>query len=87
MNVATNKLLDDVIANHHVVFKDKLGAIKGMEAKILVQAEANPRYYRPRPVPYALRHKVDAALEKMEKTGVIERMEHSHWVAPILPIF
>jgi hypothetical protein len=36
MNTTTNKLLDDVIAKHHAVFKDELGAIKGVEPKLML---------------------------------------------------
>ena len=57
-----------------------------MEAKIHIQTDASPRYYMPWSVPYALRDKVDAALGKLEESGVIERVEHSDWSAPIAPI-
>ena len=45
------------------VFKDDLGSLRGVAATILVDEDSRPRYFRPRPVPYALRPKVEAELD------------------------
>ena len=50
-----NSPLDEVIEKH---FRSKLGKLKGMEAKICVPRNAQPCYFKPRPVPYSLRDKV-----------------------------
>ena len=78
--------LDAMLERHRDVFKDELGKIQGVEAKIQVEPDAQPRYYRSRSVPYALRGKVMSALERLEKDGIIEPVQHSSWAAPIVPI-
>ena len=46
------------------MFKDELGLVKDVAAKIHVDDAAQPRFYKPRTVPYALRAKVDQELEQ-----------------------
>lgn len=45
-----------------------------------------PRYYKARPVPYALREKVEAELVMLEKSGVIKKAQFSEWAAPAVPV-
>ena len=44
------------------VFDDGLGEINGMEARIDVDTLAQPHFCKARPVPFALRDKVEAVL-------------------------
>ena len=37
-------------------------------------------------MPYALRAKVEAELARLERDGVIQPVQFSHWAAPILPV-
>ena len=68
------------------LFKDGLGKLKGVEAKLYVDKEALPRCFKPRSVPFALRAKVDNELQRLQATGVIVPIEHSNWAAPIVPV-
>ena len=47
--------------------------------------EARPRFCKPRSVPFAFREKVNKELERLEKTRVIEPVQHADWAAPIVP--
>ena len=78
--------LDNVLAKHQALFKDELGTVRGTTAKIHVAPEVHPRFHKARSVPYALRGKVEQALERLEKDGVIEPVEFSEWAAPIVPV-
>ena len=68
------------------LFKDGLGKLKDVEAKLYVDKEAMPRCFKPRSVPFALRAKVDNELQRLQATGVIVPIEHSDWAAPIVPV-
>ena len=67
-------------------FKDGLGKLKGVEARLYVDKEAMPCCFKPRSVPFALRAKVDNELQRLQATGVIVPIEHSDWAAPIVPV-
>ena len=44
------------------------------------------KFHKARPVPYALQSKVESALLKMEKDGVIERVTSANSAAPIVVV-
>ena len=78
--------LQDVLQRHKDVFKKELGTVTGVTAKIYVDPSAQPRFCKPRTVPYALRAKVDQELERLEQAGVIEPIQFADWAAPIVPV-
>ena len=43
-------------------------------------------FHKARPVPYALREKIEQDLERLEKAGTIEPVQYSEWATPIVPV-
>lgn len=78
--------LTDVLQQFAEVFKEELGTMKGFKARIYINPEATPVFCKPRPVPYAMKEKIDKELERLEKEGTITRAMFSEWAAPIVPI-
>lgn len=78
--------LGEMLANHKDVFKDELGTLNGTKAKILVDSDAQPKFFKPRSLPYAMRPKVDEELDRLLKEKVIEPVTFSDWAAPIVPV-
>ncbi len=78
--------LQELLDQHPDLFKDELGTVKGVAAQIHVEHQARPQFFRPRPVPYALRAKLEKELECLEETGVIDAVQFSDWAAPIVPV-
>ncbi|CAB4020403.1 Hypothetical predicted protein, partial [Paramuricea clavata] len=81
-SVKVNKLLE----KYEEVFHEELGTFSGPKAKIYVADDASPKYYKARPVPYALREKVEKELERLQEEGTIEPVQFADWAAPIVPI-
>lgn len=73
--------LQNVLTKHSELFKDK-----GVKVKLYVASDSKPRFFKPRPVPYALRGKVEAELQRLQNQGIIEPVQFSDWAAPIVPI-
>ncbi|CAC5382898.1 unnamed protein product [Mytilus coruscus] len=48
--------------------------------------EAVPKFFKPRPIPYALRDKVADEIKRLEKQGILEKIKFSEWGAPIVPV-
>ena len=63
-----------------------MGTLLGVKVKIHIRPNACHCFFRPRPVPYALRAKVETELDRLQKVGVIEPVQFSEWAAPIVPI-
>ena len=68
------------------MFEPGLGTIEGVEAKFYVDPQAQPAFFKACAVPFALRQKVDAELDRLEKQGVIKPVQFSDWAAPIVPV-
>ena len=68
------------------LFSEGLGTLKGVEATLHVDDKMVPRCFKPRPVPLALRGKVETELDRLQTQGVIKPVGHSDWAAPIVPV-
>ena len=75
-----------VLDKYPTVFQDGLGTLKGFKAKIHVDPNAPPKFFRARSVPYALRDMVDQELERLQREGTLEPVEIADWAAPIVPV-
>ena len=78
--------LESILQKYEEVFKEELGEIKRFQANLHVNPDQSPRFYRPRPVPYALRDRVEKELARLEKLKVIEPTQFSDWAVPIVPV-
>ncbi|XP_062400896.1 uncharacterized protein K02A2.6-like [Sardina pilchardus] len=78
--------LQCVLQQKEEVFKEELGTWRGPPAKIYVKEGVAPKFYKPRPVPYAMRKRVEIELERLSNQGIIEPVKFSEWAAPIVPV-
>ena len=81
-----NPTLSAVLAHHKAVFNDELGVIRGTSAKLYVDPQTRPRFFKPRAVPYSMRGKVEQELDRLQKQGIIKPVAFSDWAAPIVPV-
>ena len=80
------KQLDKILRNHTELFEEGLGTLKGTTAKIHVDPTTTPTFHKARPVPYALREKIELDMERLERAGTIEPIQYSEWATPIVPV-
>ncbi|XP_048578018.1 uncharacterized protein K02A2.6-like [Nematostella vectensis] len=85
-SVSSSDLVHELTARFKGVFGTGLGKIKEFQARINVQPEATPRFHKARPVPYALKPAVEAELDRMEKEGIVTKVSHSEWAAPLVVV-
>ena len=64
---------------------EDLGTLQGVKAKLHVDPTASPIFHTARPVPYALREKIEQDLERLETAGTMEPVQYSEWATPIVP--
>ena len=74
-----NSKLADILKSNEDVFKEGLGTLNCTKAKIYVDPKAQPKYLKSRPVPYALKEKVEEELERLQSDTYCSRSE-TQWV-------
>ena len=78
--------LHTVIQSYPEVFKPGLGTIKGFTAKLEMKSDAQPKFCKARPVPYALQEAVVAEYSRLVAEGIVEKVEFSEWAAPMVHV-
>jgi hypothetical protein len=81
-----NDSLESVLKEFSDVFSPSDGLIRDFKATVVLKDDATPRFFKARPVPFALRSKVDAELDKLVSTGVFTKVETSEWASPIVVV-
>lgn len=80
------KKLETLLKENEEIFRDELGTMKNVKAKLTVRHEARPKFFKPRPVPFALKEAVGKELDRLEEKGIIEKVPYSEWAAPIVAV-
>ena len=75
-----------ILNKHDSIFKDELGTVQGVTAKFHINPDAQPKFFKARPVPYTLQAKVEDELNRLQTAGVIKPVKFSEWAAPIVPV-
>lgn len=57
-----------------------------MKVNFTVNDMVKPKFFKPRPVPFLLKGKVEEELSRLEQLGIISPIQHSQWAAPIVPV-
>ncbi|XP_028172425.1 uncharacterized protein K02A2.6-like isoform X2 [Ostrinia furnacalis] len=83
-NVQKNVIVNDVVDRYKELFDGGLGCFNGGRATLRIREGAAPVFCRARPLPYALRARVDAELDAMLRAGVIEPVDCSDWATPLV---
>ena len=79
--------IEDLTTKYAPLFDGGLGTIKGVTAHLKLKANATPKFFKPRPVPFALKEKIAEELKRLERLGVLEKVEFYDWASPIVPVF
>ena len=85
-NCSSKQRLSQLLEEHAKVFEKGIGKLKHITAKIELDDNATPRFHKARPVPYALRPKIDAELLNLEESNILSKVNWSDWATPIVPV-
>ena len=77
-----NSELSTLLLQRHSLFREGLGTIKRHKASQQINPEAPPKFFKARPVPFAIRDAVGVQLDKLER----EKVANSSWAAPIVVV-
>ena len=78
--------LDTLLSKYTDLFKEELGTVQDCQVKLHVRPGASPKFCKARAVPYALRESIEKEIERLEHLKIIEKVNHSEWAAPVVPV-
>ena len=70
------------------MFCPELGTAQTPPVHLLVKEHTQPKFFLPRPVPFAIKDALARELEHLEDEdeGALTKVEFSHWATPIVPV-
>ena len=77
---------EEIISQFPELFDSStLGKLNTTKVTLRVD-NSKPVFMKARSVPFSITEKYEAALSKLEKAGVIHKVEHSQWATPTVPV-
>ena len=56
------------------------------KARLALKEGSQPKFCKARPVPYAMKPKVEVELKRLEKEGIPHKVKFGDWATPIVPV-
>ena len=76
-------IVESLMSEFSDLFKEELGVLQGIEATIELKPTAMPRFCKNRPVPFALKEKVESLLKAQVDQEELRPVDKSEWATPI----
>ena len=86
IDVTKPSKINQILGKFENVFKPGLGTFKGITVDIDVSSQVQPKFYKARSVPFALKGKIEQELEHLLAQGVISPVKSAKCAAPIFPV-
>lgn len=77
---------EDLFKMFPKVFSDSLGSFNKYTIKLHLKPDVKPIFLKARPVPYALKEKIDKELDRLLGLGILKPVEHSEYASPVVPV-
>lgn len=85
LNIDKNE--GEIIMNKYAqLFSDELGTFNKYKINLKMRPDAKLKFFKPRPVPMALKPKVEKELDRLVSLGILEKIDHSDVATPIVPV-
>jgi len=81
-----SKTIAQILEEKKAVFDDVITGHDGPLIHINIQENAQPKFLKARPVPFAMKPKMEKELDKLEQQGIITPVENSEWATPVVGV-
>ncbi|XP_049527417.1 uncharacterized protein LOC119457969 [Dermacentor silvarum] len=86
VNVVRDNKMAPLLDEFSDLFENKLGCCKGPPVQLHLKEGVRPRFCKARTVPYAMRSKVSAQIDRLVQDGVLSSISISDWATPVVPV-
>ena len=85
-NITAKETVQSLLEEFKELFSPDLGVLKDVKVHLAKKKDAVPKFFKARPVPYALLQKVDEELTRLVEQGILEPVKTAESAAPIVPV-
>jgi hypothetical protein len=82
----SNPKLHKLLVRYKDLFRNGIGCLAQKKATLSIKPQSTPKFIKTRPIPFAMRPKVEKELAKLERDGIISKIEMSDWASHIVPL-
>ena len=86
LNNISSPCYQSLLDKYAKVFTDELGTLISMKAHLQIQSQAVPKFCKTRAVPFALKEALERELSRLQKLGILQKVDHSEWAAPVVVV-
>lgn len=75
-----------LLDNYEKLFREELGCFNKFEVNLYLKDGVKPKFFKPRPLPFALKSQVENELSRLTREGILVPVNYSDYATPIVPV-
>ncbi len=84
--VSSHNRVEALLQKFPQVFEEGMGKMNTFQASLQLKPGTTPKFVEARPIPFSLKQAIEQELDRLEEAGIVEKVSHSQWVAPVVPV-
>ncbi|CAG9110788.1 unnamed protein product [Plutella xylostella] len=78
--------VDGLLNSFSALWEDELGKFNQFKVDLHMKEGSIPKFFKPRPLPFALKDKVESELKRLVDNGILIPLRYSKYGTPIVPV-
>lgn len=85
-NISIDDSVQKLLEQYSDLWRDELGSFNKFKVHLKLKENSLPKFFKPRPVPFAIKDKVENELQRLVSLGILVPVDNSQYATPIVPV-